>query len=498
MGLDKPLLNSRHSLRINETTRSGLTRLVYEEEKRMFRIFGESAGNCEGITRRGFIQAGLLGVGGLALPDFLRIRNSTAFASTSENAGIISANRREHNSVILFWLSGGPGHMETWDPKPNAPDQFRGPLGSIATTLPGERFGELMPEQAKIANKLAVLRTVNHGTGDHTKGNHWMLTGFEGPAFNASDNRIQRKPAMGSAVSKLVGARGPGLPAYAAVPHLRGGTDNLFHYSTYLGGQHNPFIVESDPNESKYQVKNLILPKGVPFTRLEDRRKMLEAVDEARRTGDEAIAHMDAYQQRAFEMLSGAAVAKAFDINAEPPAIRDQYGRHTFGQSALLARRLVEAGVPFVTVNCVPWDHHGTPPQMKTEEGARKLIPHLDKAIASLIHDLAQRGLHESTLVVAMGEFGRTPRMNKDAGRDHWGKTFSVLMSCASMRMGQIIGQSSRRGETVLDRPLSPQDVTATVFWHLGIDARAVAFPDRANRPNFLVERGEPIQELIG
>jgi uncharacterized protein (DUF1501 family) len=191
-------------------------------------------------------------------------------------------------------------------------------------------------------------------------------------------------------------------------------------------------------------------------------------------------------------------VATAFDIEKEDPRVRDKYGRHTFGQSALLARRLVEAGTPFVTVNCVPWDHHGTKPQLTTEDGARKLIPPLDRAIGALVDDLIDRGLYDSTLVVAMGEFGRTPRMNKDAGRDHWGNTFSVLMGCGSMKMGQVIGRSSARGEHVIDRPISPQDVAATVYHHLGIDARAITFEDRAGRPTYLIEKGDPIRELVG
>jgi uncharacterized protein (DUF1501 family) len=225
---------------------------------------------------------------------------------------------------------------------------------------------------------------------------------------------------------------------------------------------------------------------------------MLEAMDGLRREVEPQLRDHDVYYQRAFAMLTGHEVATAFDIHREDPRVRDRYGRHTFGQSALLARRLVEAGTPFVTVNCVPWDHHGTKPQLKTEEGARKLIPPLDRAIAALIDDLMVRGLYDSTLVVAMGEFGRTPRMNKDAGRDHWGHTFSVLIGCGSMRMGQVIGRSSARGEHVVDRPISPEDVAATVYHHLGIDARSVTFPDRAGRPSYLLEKGEPIRELLG
>ncbi|SIO58196.1 Protein of unknown function [Singulisphaera sp. GP187] len=459
----------------------------------MLKIFGGGAPDCDGTTRRSFLQAGMLGLGGLALPDLLRLRASGATAPTA-TATMTAGNER---SVILFWLSGGPGHMETWDPKPEAPAGFRGPFGSIATSVPGVRFGELLPEQARLMDRLAILRTVNHGTGDHTKGNHWMLTGYEGPAFNAPDNRIQRRPAMGAAVARLKDSRRPGLPSYVAVPNLRGGTDNLFHYSAYLGGSANPFIVESDPNDAAFQVKNLKLPGGISIKRLEDRRLTLLAMDQLRRDLDPTLRDLDAYYQRAFDMLTGQSVADAFDISAEPAAVRERYGRHSFGQSALMARRLVEAGTPFVTVNCVPWDHHGTAPQLKTEEGAKKLIPPLDRALAALIADLIERGLYESTLVVAMGEFGRTPRMNKDAGRDHWGNTFSVLMGCGSMRMGQVIGRSSQRGEHVVDRPISPQDVAATVYHHLGIDARAVTFEDRTGRPTYLIENGDPIRELL-
>jgi hypothetical protein len=453
----------------------------------MLRVFGGNGGDRDGITRRSFVQAGLLGFGGLALPDLLRLRESAVASGVSPR-----------RSVILFWLSGGPGHMETWDPKPDAPRAFRGPFGAIPTSLPGVHFGELLPEQARRMEKLAVVRTVRHGTGDHTKANHWMLTGYEGPAFNASDNEIQRRPAMGSAVARLRTSGTPGLPPYIAVPHLRGGTDNLFHYAAYLGGASNPFIVESDPNDPKFAVRHLRPPKGVTLDRLEDRRRVLEVMDGLRREADPKLRDLDAYYQRAFAMLTGRHVADAFDVGAEDPRLRDRYGRHTFGQSALLARRLVEAGTPFVTVNCVPWDHHGTKPQLTTEDGARKLIPHLDRAIGTLIDDLIDRGLYDSTLVVAMGEFGRTPRMNKDAGRDHWGNTFSVLFGCGSMRMGQVIGRSNARGEHVLDRPISPQDVAATVYHHLGIDARSVTFEDHVGRPTYLIENGAPIRELVG
>jgi hypothetical protein len=456
----------------------------------MFRILGQTGTECTGLTRRSFVQAGVLG--GLGLGEFFKLQAQTPHPDTG------SGGRGERNrSVILVWLSGGPGHMETWDPKPDAPDQYRGPLGAIRTTLPGVLLGELMPGQARLLQHLAILRTVNHGSGDHTKSNHWMLTGYEGPAFNAPDFKVQRRPSLGSVAGRLCGPNRPGMPPYVAVPHLRGGTDNFFHYAAYLGGGANPFIVESDPNLPSFRVRNLTYASELTLGRLEDRRVLVQAMDHARRAADVRAADMSEHYQRAFGMMTSQEVARAFDITQEPDAVRDRYGRHTFGQSALLARRLVESGVTFVTVNCVPWDHHGTPPQLQTEVGARMLIPPLDRAVAALIDDLRQRGLYDDTLVVVMGEFGRTPRMNRDAGRDHWGHTFSVLFGNGRMRMGQVIGRSSPRGEYVTDRPITPQDVAATVFHHLGVDSRNISFSDTLSRPVHLIETGQAIRELL-
>ncbi len=444
----------------------------------MIRVTGGYAHDATPITRRSFVAAGALG--GLSLSTLAKLRAE-------------SSSPRKDTNVILFWMSGGPGHMETWDPKPKAVSQFRGPFGAIPTSVPGVQFGELLPEQAKLMKHLAVLRTVNHGSGDHTKANHWMLTGFEGPAFNAPDFMSQKRPSLGSAVAKLRGPNVPSLPAYAAVPNLRGGTDNFFHYAAYLGRQFNPFNTESDPNLKDFRVRNLTLPKDLTMGRLEDRRSLLETLDAHRRESD-----TDPHRAQAFDLLTSAATAKAFEISAEPDSLRDRYGRHTYGQSALLARRLVEAGVTFVTVNCVPWDHHATAGRHSTTEGGKLFIPPFDKALSALVKDLMDRGLYEKTLVVAMGEFGRTPRMNAEGGRDHWGNTFSVLFGCGSMKMGQVIGRSTDRGEYVADRPITPQDVSATIFQHLGIDARKVHFNDTLARPTALVETGVPVRELWG
>ena len=240
----------------------------------MLRVTGESGSDCSGLTRRSFLQAGVLG-GAIGLGDLFRAQAIAKSKPTVSDP-----------CVILFWMSGGPGHMETWDPKPNAVTEFRGPFGATQTSIPGIQFGELLPEQAKVADKVAILRAVCHGSGDHTKANHWMLTGFEGPAFNAPDFMTQRRPSIGSAVAKLHGANRPGLPPYAAVPHLRGGTDNFFHYAAYLGRGANPFITESDPNTPEFRVRNLALPKEVPIGRLEDRRSLLETLDAHRRETD--------------------------------------------------------------------------------------------------------------------------------------------------------------------------------------------------------------------
>jgi hypothetical protein len=459
----------------------------------MFRVTASRFSGAP-LTRRSFVEAGVLGIGCLSLAQFLQCRAATA-AGSHPSSGMI--NPAADTAVILVWMSGGPGHHETWDPKPDAVSQYRGPFGAISTSQPGVQFSEMIPEQAQLADRMAILRTVNHGSGDHTKGNHWMLTGFEGPDFNKPDNRIQRRPAMGSVASVLCGPRKPGLPAYAASPHLRGGTDNLFHYAAYLGGGHNPFVTDSDPNKSDFRVRGLSLANGVNFDRLSNRRELLETIDQYRRELDTGMADMTSHQQSAVNLLTSAAVRDAFDISAEPDTVRDMYGRHTFGQSALLARRLVERGVTFVTVNTEPWDHHGTANRLPTAEGAKLLIPPVDRAIAALVRDLIDRGQYERTLVVAMGEFGRTPRMNDAGGRDHWGHTFSVLMAGGKYRMGQVIGVSDERGAYVAERPLDPEDVIATVYHHLGIDGREIAIPDRAGRPRYLVEKGEPIRELL-
>ena len=286
-----------------------------------------------GLNRRGFVEAGVLGLGGLGLSQMLKMQAHGAKPSSGCKT-----------SVILFWLSGGPGHMETWDPKPTAPDEYRGPFGSTPTNVPGVNFGELMPRLAGMMDKLAILRSVNHGSGDHTKGNHWMLTGFEGPAFNAPDNRRQRRPSIGSAAAAVRGAIDPGMPAYVGVPHLRGGTDNLFHYSAYLGGGYNPFIVNSDPASDGFAVRNLALPAGLTRPRLADRLGLLRTMDQWNRAAEPMMADLDQHHQQAFELLTSHRVRGAVaSLASRALAVRPSPGRTRRAQSPACHKAAVAA-----------------------------------------------------------------------------------------------------------------------------------------------------------
>jgi uncharacterized protein (DUF1501 family) len=281
------------------------------------------------------------------------------------------------------------------------------------------------------------------------------------------------------------------------VPHLRGGTDNLFHYATYLGGGWNPFVVNSDPNEKDFTVRNLALHGDLTLERIADRRMLRGELDRLQRVAEKDMRDLDEHQQSALDLLTSRRVREAFDITRESEALRDSYGRHTFGQSALLARRLVESGVTFVTVNCVPWDHHGSPGQYKTEEGARLLIPPLDRAIAGLVSDLVERGLYDKTLVVVMGEFGRTPRINPRGGRDHYPRAFSAALAGCGVRGGQVIGKTDAGGDDVADGRMTEKDLFRSIYRALGINSDK-EFMSPIGRPIKIVEGGAPVDQLFG
>jgi hypothetical protein len=456
----------------------------------MLDIRDQSARRCDGISRRSLLKAGVLGFSGLGLADILRAEASAKSAGGSPGDDL---------SIILIWLDGGPPQHETYDPKPDAPTEFRGPLKPASTCVPGIQISELLPYHGRMMDKMAIIRSMHHTTGDHFAAAHWMLTGYYG---STAVNLAPQYPSMASIITRLKGAKSSGMPAYVGLPNTHSvGLAPGYHGAAYLGVAYNPFNADGDPNSDGYAVRNLNLPAGVDASRLDDRRGLLNAFDNARRDidGTGLMNGLDRFGQQAFEMVSGPAARAAFDLSKEDPRLRDRYVRHQWGQSALLARRLVEAGVRFVTLTFGGWDFHSS-----LDSGMKRVLPVLDGAVASLVEDLDRRGMLEKTMVLVMGEFGRTPRMNTggvpgvDAvpGRDHWGELMSVLVAGGGVKGGQIIGASNSKGEIPKDRPIRPEDLAVTLYRKLGIDPDT-AFPNLAGRPISIGSTGQAISEMM-
>lgn len=435
-----------------------------------------SADFCDGISRRGLIQAGLGGVIGLSLPDLLRMRVRAAEGRSLDTA------------VIYLELAGGPTQHETYDPKPDAPQEYRGPLTSIETCLPGVRFSQYMEKQAAIADRLAIIRSIHHDSGSHGTSSHMTQSGYY---LRDRQNRSNEMPSIGSIAARLRGARAEGVPAFVSIPRIM-----RYGGAAWLGKGFNPFETGRSADSKNFQVPNLTLLNGLTSNRLADRRGLLNGFDSARRIIDNkgAAEATDDFTRQAFEMVTGDAARAAFDIEAEPDSTRDRYGRNPLGQDVLLARRLVERGVTFVTVRANTkgsWDdHNGIAARMKAKG------PAIDQAIAALVSDLYETGLAEKVMVVAMGEFGRTPRVNKNAGRDHWGQVMSVLLSGGNLKVGQIVGASDSNGAVPAERPCRPENVLATLYRHLGIDPQ-MTFNDPSGRPRYILERREVVKELV-
>jgi uncharacterized protein (DUF1501 family) len=426
-----------------------------------------------GVSRRHFLKVGALGFSGLTLAETLRLRAAAAGA-------------RKETAVILFWLSGGPSHIDMYDPKPDAPREFRGEFASIATNVPGLVLSEHLPLQARLMDKLAVARSVAHTVAGHGNGAHWMMTGYL-PSQDTADNL---NPSCGSVAARMRGAGAPGIPAYVCLPDRTSCSG-----SAYLGVAYNPFTPGADPNDENFRVRNLDLAPRVDLGRLRDRRSLLTDLDTLRRDVDlQGVAEgYDRFYGDAMQIITGEACRAAFDLQKEDPRLRDRYGRDTWGQGALLARRLVEAGVTFVTLGLDGWDTHANNFAALKDD----LLPRYDRALAALVTDLDDRGLSEQVLVVAMGEFGRTPRINEGAGRDHWPGVLSVLFAGGGLKTGQVVGASDTRAEAPKLRPLGPQDVLATVYHVLGIDPTHV-FHDTSRRPMPILNGGHAIEELVG
>jgi hypothetical protein len=431
---------------------------------------------CDGISRRSLIKAGIGGMFGLTLADMLRLR-----AGAAETG----APRRE-TSVIFVELAGGPTQHETYDPKPQAPQEYRGPLDPVQTALPGVFFSQYMAEQARIAGKLAVIRSIRHDSGSHGTSSHLAQTGYY---LRDNQNRENEMPCLGSIAARVRGNGASGLPTFVSIP-----TSMRYGRSAWLGKGYNPFETMSDSAGKNFEVPNLTLIGGLTSDRLADRRSLLYAFDATRRTIDNqgAAEAIDQFTHRAFDLVTGDAARKAFDIGAEDQKVRDAYGMNSTGQNLLLARRLVEHGVGVVTVRVTGWDDH-----TQIAAAMEKKGPSYDRGLAALVNDLHDRGLDRQTLVVCMGEFGRTPRVNANAGRDHWGQLMSVVLACGGLRTGQIVGASDKNGTVPIERPYRPENVLAVVYRHLGIDPHTT-FIDNSGRPRFVLERRELITEVVG
>lgn len=459
----------------------------------MLRIgMGRASRYCDGISRRSFVQLGAAGMATAGLPAILRAKESSA------ERGLPNKD----TSVILIWLDGGPGHMDLYDLKPEAPAEYRGIWRPIPTNVSGVEISELFPLQAKVADKFSIVRSLHHDTGDHFAGAHYMLTGRDGAT---GADTTPRSPSIGSIATNVVGPRRPGMPAYVSVPYAASvGIRPGYFGANYLGKEFDPFETDGDPNAENFQVQNMNLAGGLTVNRLEDRRGLMRHFDSMRRMVDQSgmADSMDRFQGQAYDMVTGAAAREAFSLSGEKPELRDRYGRHTWGQSALLARRLVEAGATMVTVHLGGWDHHW---DLKT--GMEGYLPQVDRMLYGLFTDLAERNLSEKVLVMVCGEFSRTPRMNNGGnggpagsmgtpGRDHWGSAMFCVLGGGGLKGGQIVGATNRLGEYPINRPITCGDLHATIYHVLGVDP-SVSFLNHAGRPVPAIDHGEVIGELV-
>ncbi len=445
----------------------------------------------EGLTvfsRRSMLKASLAGLAGLTLPGLLRVRGEAV-----GNGKPIRGNK----SVILLWMAGGPSHIDTWDVKPDMPTEVRGPFGTIPTKLPGVRICEYLPKCAAILNKCTLIRSVDCRESNHQPNTVMQTANLEAePRLNPKGDKY---PAIASIVAKLRGANHPGMPPYVAL-NVKDKTH--FAWGGYLGKAYDPFVGD---NVSKI----FQLTRGLTMDRLRTRKTLSQQMDRLRSDLDlnGSMEAMDQFSRRAFDIVAGGRAQEAFDLSNESPKAVERYGTHEWGRQALLARRLVEAGVSFVTIDLSnhsssgTWDTHGDniPPYGGIWNGLRPLLPVFDHLFTTLVSDLAERGLLDDTLVLAMGEFGRTPKIgtqDSTDGRDHWPVVMSIVMAGGGFRHGQVIGATERDGGAIKERPVTPGDIAATIYHHMGVPLDAT-YLDHQGRPRYIVENGEPIRELI-
>ena len=436
--------------------------------------------NCEGMGRRDCLRLGLAGVLGSGFVDLLRLRAQASPTTTAES---------KSTSCILIWMDGGPTHYETFDPKPEAPVEIRGAYRAIKTKVPGMLFSQHMTKLAASADKLAVVRSIHHNQGNHGAGNHYMMTGAPPRIPVGCGAFVSFHPSLGSVTAYERGAP-HGLPAYFTLPRMsRSGGPS------FLGAKYAPFVVPDNPNHDGFRVRDVTVPGDLLADRFVGRTDLRQQVDGLQRFVDQAVADpavaFDQYYEQAYSLVTSDEAKQAFDIHSEPTQIRDHYGRNSFGQRALLARRLVEAGVPFVTLYEGGWDHHSN-----LFKSLDSKLPPFEATIAALINDLSDRGLLDSTLVVALGEFGRTPKINKNGGRDHWSNAMSVMFAGCGVPGGLVVGATDRAGYAANERVLSPENFVSTIYHKLGIDPGKIYHTEQG-RPVHLVSDATPIAELM-
>lgn len=447
------------------------------------------------IERRSFLKVGMLGFAGLGLGDLLRAESNAAAA------GKLVSSRE--NSVIILWMRGGPSQHETWDPKPEAPEAYRGAFGAMPTNVPGIQICDQLPKSARIMDKWSIIRSLHHEDAGHSSGDQIMFTGYPAPPSVSPEGPGNSMPSCGSIVAKLM-ENGNELPPYVMIPKMVPGTG-----AAYFGHAFDPFETIADPAKSgAFHIPNLSPASGISLQRMADRRSLASAFDQMRKGVDAggAMEAMDRFDQAAWDLTSGSKAREAFDLDAEPMKLRERYGMMpefkaptpdrcgvpAWSQRMLLARRLVEAGVRLVTVDLRWWDTH--------VEGFDTMkngfLPRWDQAYSALIEDLEERGLMDSTMVIAWGEFGRTPKVNAKRGRDHWPNVFSAALAGGGIQGGRVIGSSDALGGEPDDNPKTPQDVLATMYRHLGI-APSMTFEDLSGRPHPILPSGSPIEELM-
>lgn len=446
-------------------------------------------------NRREFLRLGLSGVAGLSLPQLYRLRQSAAQESASPG---------KRTAVIVVFLHGGASHLETWDPKPDAPVEYRGPFQTIATKTPGLRFCELLPKQAAISDRFTVVRSLVHSGFCHGIGQQQMFTGHEIREFRPRSEH----PEFLAITNRLRGNQGRFLPNYV------GATPIPYLGSAYLGPAFEPFAVLGDPNLPEFQVPNIGGPDQAGLDRMRQRMGLREQLDRLAKSADDRtnLNAEDQFEKLAWNMLAAPAARSAFDLTREASATRDRYGRNTWGQQCLLARRLVEAGVELVTTTLAGpicgrvqnWDDHAV--NHHVFDAMMSRAPYFDQAVAALISDIFERGLDQEVMVIVTGEFGRTPKISYAAdsgsgvmqpGRDHWPRATSLLFAGGGIQGGQVVGSTDRRGEDVTERRIGVHDFLATVYRHLGVDPRGVEFQDFAGRPIPILSEGTPVPELL-